>query len=154
MRDDFFGIFRAPLRIFFPLILGGAIIAAWVDYSGQVAAVQRLHACGERTQAEILSVVERSRTDDPLVVSVSLPGHINAEVDVDPVRDDLTSGRIPVVWCPGQAQPVMTSRHLAEGPDLAGALMVTLGSAALAALGVFWVFKPPARSHRERQAPK
>lgn len=150
MREDFFGAFRAPLRILFPLILVGVIIAAWVDYTGQVAEHQRLASCGVRTEASITSVLERSRTDDPLVVSVALPGDIHGEVDVDAGRDDLTSGRMPVVWCPGQAQPVMTPRELAEGPDAASALFVTVTFAALAAFAVFWVFKPPPRSRRDR----
>lgn len=146
MDEDFFGVWRAPLRVFFALLMIGAITVAWVGYHGQRAEYQRLRECGSMTQARIVSVVERSRTNAPLVVSVAMPDGVNTDVDVDPLADDLTSGRVAVVSCPGHPQPVLTQHAFAQGPDLASALQGTLLFSALGALGWFWVFRPPRRS--------
>ena len=146
MDEDFFGVWRAPLRVLLALLMIGAISAAWVDYNGERADHQRLSQCGSMTQARIVSVVERSRTDTPLVVSVAMPDGVTTDVDVDSVADDLNSGRVAVVSCPGHSQPVLTQHAFVQGPDLASALQVTLLFSALGAVGWFWVFRPPRRS--------
>lgn len=150
MREDFFGAFRAPLRIVVVVLMAGAITLAWMDYRGQVADRELLHRCGTTAQAEVLSIVERSRTDAPLVVSVSLPDGSKADVDVEPGIDDVRTGRLPVVWCPGRDEPLLTQHAFSEGPDLASAWQVTVLFSVLGAVGWFWVFRPPGRSRSQR----
>jgi hypothetical protein len=142
MREDFFGVRRA-LPIVVLVLMAGAITGLWIDYRAEVAEHKRLQVCGTMTQAEVVSIVERSRTDAPLTVSVALPDGGKADVDVDADVDDVSSGRVAVVWCPGHDEPVLTQHALSRGPDLATTWRATVIFSALGAFMWFWVLRPP-----------
>lgn len=128
-------------RVVTALTLLAAVAAVWAGYVASDRAFRTLSTCGSVLRLPVESVVDRSRTGDPLTVVVRLPNGKEREVQVDPV--DVGGDTVAVVTCAAQDSPVLALSQYRGGPNVLYPVVATLGFVCVAAVIVFWVLRAP-----------